>query len=155
MRKISFSHNKVTVYIPNRNYESYFAEAIESVLNQTYTKWELILIIDGYNKNSVAIGKKYASKYKDKIKLYINKKKRGLRYCANLALKKSKGYFFTRLDADDFFAKNAFLNFVKYFEKNKKIELAYSDYYYVDKSSNIIDTHFHVKRYQRLKDTRT
>lgn len=57
MRKISFSHNKVTVYIPNRNYESYFAEAIESVLNQTYTNWELILIIDGYNKNSVAIGK--------------------------------------------------------------------------------------------------
>ena len=145
MRKISFSHNKVTVYIPNRNYESYFAEAIESVLNQTYTNWELILIIDGYNKNSVAIGKKYASKYKDKIKLYINKKKRGLRYCANLALKKSKGYFFTRLDADDFFAKNAFLNFVKYLEKNKKIELAYSDYYYVDKSSNIIDTHFNDK----------
>ena len=65
---------KVTVYIPNHNYESYFKEAIESVINQTYKDWELILIIDGYNKTSIDIGRKYVDEYKNKIKLFINKK---------------------------------------------------------------------------------
>ena len=64
---------KVTVYIPNHNYESYFKEAIESVISQTYKDWELILIIDGYNKASIEIGKKFAHEYKNKIKLFVNK----------------------------------------------------------------------------------
>ena len=86
-------NSKVTVYIPNHNYEFYFKEAIESVINQTYKNWELILIIDGYNKISIEIGKKYVREYKNKIKLFINKNKIGLRGCANLALRKSKGVF--------------------------------------------------------------
>ena len=94
---------KISVYIPNHNYESYFKEAITSVINQTYKNWELFLIIDGYNKKSIEIGKKFVNQYKNKIKLIINKKKIGLRGCANLALKNSTGDFFTRLDADDFF----------------------------------------------------
>jgi CMP-N-acetylneuraminic acid synthetase len=140
-----FLQKKVTVYIPNHNYQSYFEKAIESVLGQTYQNWELILIIDGYNKSLIEIGKKYASQYNSKIKLYINKKKMGLRHCANFALKNSSGFFFTRLDADDFFAKNAFYEFIKFYQNNKKINLIYSDYYYVDKSNNVIDTHFNDK----------
>jgi CMP-N-acetylneuraminic acid synthetase len=132
-------NSKVTVYIPNHNYEFYFKEAIESVINQTYKNWELILIIDGYNKISIEIGKKYVREYKNKIKLFINKNKIGLRGCANLALRKSKGVFFTRLDADDLFVKTAFKDFINFFKINKKINLVYSDYYYVDNYSNVID----------------
>ena len=132
-------NSKVTVYIPNHNYEFYFKEAIESVINQTYKNWELILIIDGYNKKSIEIGKEYAHEYKNKIKLFINKNKIGLRGCANLALRKSKGIFLTRLDADDLFVKTAFKDFINFFKINKKINLAYSDYYYVDSQSKVID----------------
>ena len=82
------SSKKITVYIPNHNYETYFKEAITSVINQTYQNWELFLIIDGYNKKSIEIGKKFVNQFKNKIKLIVNKKKIGLRACANLALKK-------------------------------------------------------------------
>ncbi len=130
---------KITVYIPNHNYDSYFKEAITSVINQTYKNWELFLIIDGYNKKSIEIGQKFVNQYQNKIKLFINKKKIGLRGCANLALKNSTGNFFTRLDADDFFVKTAFNEYIKFFRKNKKIDLAYSDYYYVDNASKVIE----------------
>lgn len=139
------SSKKITVYIPNHNYESYFKEAITSVINQTYQNWELFLIIDGYNKKSIEIGKKFVNQFKNKIKLIVNKKKIGLRACANLALKKSKGDFFTRLDADDFFVKTAFKDYINYFKKNKKINLVYSDYYYVDNYSKIIDKNLNDK----------
>ena len=39
-------NTKVTIYIPNHNYNKYFKEAIESVVHQTYDNWELFLIID-------------------------------------------------------------------------------------------------------------
>lgn len=136
---------KVTVYIPNHNYESYFKEAITSVIDQTYKNWELFLIIDGYNRTSIEIGKKFENQYKDKIKLFVNKKKIGLRRCANLALKKSKGSFFTRLDADDFLANTAFNEYVNFFKKNKKVNLAYSDYYYIDNNSKVIERNINDK----------
>ncbi len=140
---------KVTVYIPNHNYESYFKEAIESVINQTYKDWELILIIDGYNKTSIDIGKKYVDEYQNKIKLFVNKNKIGLRGCANLALRKSKGIFFTRLDADDSFVKTAFKDYINFFKKNKKINFAYSDYYYVDSYSKVIDKNLNDKIFKK------
>ena len=52
-------NTKVTVYIPNNNYNRYFIEAIQSVIDQTYKNWELILIIDGYNVTSVKISNKF------------------------------------------------------------------------------------------------
>jgi len=138
-------NTKVTVYIPNNNYNRYFKEAIQSIIDQTYKNWELLLIIDGYNKTSIKISKNFIKKYKHKIKLFVNKKKRGLRYCSNLALNKSSGSYFTRLDADDFLNENAFLNFVEYLNKNRNIDLVYSDFFYVDKSSEFIDININEK----------
>ena len=60
---------KITVYIPNHNYDIYFKEAITSVINQTYKNWELFLIIDGYNKKSIEIGQKFVNQYQNKIKI--------------------------------------------------------------------------------------
>ena len=67
-------NRKVTVYIPNHNYEKYFSKAIQSVLDQSYENWELILILDGCTDNSVKIAKKYLLKNKSKIRLFVNKK---------------------------------------------------------------------------------
>jgi glycosyltransferase involved in cell wall biosynthesis len=57
----------VSVVIPFFNAEIYLKETIESVLNQDYTDWELILIDDGSSDGSTSIAKEYAEKYLHKI----------------------------------------------------------------------------------------
>ena len=64
-----------SIIIPTYNRANFITHAIDSVLNQTYKNWELFLIIDGYNKNSIEICKKFVNQYQNKIKLFINKKK--------------------------------------------------------------------------------
>jgi len=138
-------NSKVTVYIPNHKYGKYFREAIESVINQTYKNWELFLIIDGYNKSSIKIARYYKRRYKKKISIFVNNKNIGLRGCCNLALKNSSGNYIIRLDADDFLNKDALLIFVNFLNENKKIDLVFSDYYYVDEQGKTIDVNIHDK----------
>lgn len=135
---------KITVYIPNHNYNLYFKKSIESVLCQTYKNFELFLILDGSDKLARKIADYYQKK-DQRIKIFINKKKMGLRYSANLAINNSKGSYITRLDADDFFSTKALKIFVNFLKSNKNIDLVYSDFYYVDKNGNIIDTHSNEK----------
>ena len=57
----------VTVYMPNHNYEEYISQSIESVINQSYLKWELIIILDGVVDESKKIATKYAKLYPKKM----------------------------------------------------------------------------------------
>ena len=63
---------KITVYMPNYNYGRYIDKAIQSVLNQTFKDWELLVIDDGSTDNSLEIINKY-KKY-NKIKIIKQKK---------------------------------------------------------------------------------
>ena len=138
-------NRKVTVYIPNHNYEKYFSKAIQSVLDQSYENWELILILDGCTDNSVKIAKKYLLKNKSKIRLFVNKKNKGLQFCCNQALKHASGEYILRLDADDFLNENALLLMSRLLDKNKKLNLVFSDYFYVDEKDKILDVNTHTK----------
>ena len=60
---------KISIITTSYNYEEYIKETIESVLAQSYTNWEMIIIDDGSKDNSVNIIKKYCQKDK-RIKLY-------------------------------------------------------------------------------------
>lgn len=85
------------------NGEKYLAEAIDSVLNQTYEKWELLLADDGSNDKSTEIAKSYEKKYPEKIKYlqhegHVNK---GMSASRNLGIKNAKGKYIALLDSDD------------------------------------------------------
>ena len=67
---------KISIVMASYNYASIIGEAIESVINQTYKDWELIIVDDGSADNSVEVIKKYLSD--NRIKLYINEKNLGL-----------------------------------------------------------------------------
>ena len=62
---------KISILMPSYNYASYIREAIESVIKQTYTNWELIIIDDASTDSSLGIIKEYLRKY-PRIKLVIN-----------------------------------------------------------------------------------
>ncbi len=135
MKKSSLNYELVTVYITNYNYGLYLEKAIESVLEQTYTNFELIIIDDGSTDDSKSIIDKYLEHPKIRI---IYQSNRGLIASNNVAIKASKGVFIMRLDADDFLDKNSLLLMVNTINEDNTIGMVFPDYYYVDKNGNVI-----------------
>ena len=90
----------VSIIMPNYNGEKFIAETIESVLNQTYTNWELLITDDCSTDNSVNIINSYADK-DGRIKLLKNEKNSGAAQARNVALKEAKGKWIAFLDSDD------------------------------------------------------
>ncbi len=93
----------VAVIMPFLNGEKFIAESINSVLNQTYHHWQLMLVDDGSTDQSTQIALKYAEQYPDKI-YYLEHPDRqnlGLGLSRNLGIRQSQGEYITFLDADD------------------------------------------------------
>jgi glycosyltransferase involved in cell wall biosynthesis len=95
----------VTVITCFYNEEAYLAEAVNSVLAQNYTHWELLLVDDGSTDNSTAIAKNYASANPEKI-FYLSHdshENKGLSASRNLGINHAKGSMLCFLDADDIY----------------------------------------------------
>lgn len=90
----------ISIIVPVYNVEKYLSQCIKSVLNQSYTNWELILIDDGSPDNSPEICDYYAAHNK-KIKV-IHKKNGGLSSARNVGIDTAKGSYITFLDSDDY-----------------------------------------------------
>ncbi len=125
----------ITVYITNYNYGKYIKKAINSVLNQTFKDYELIIIDDGSIDKSVKIIKEFQNKKKIKI---IFQKNKGLVVSNNLALRLSKAKYIMRLDSDDWLDPHALEIMSNILERDKKISLIFPDYYEVDKNGKIL-----------------
>ncbi|MBE5969042.1 MAG: glycosyltransferase [Lachnospiraceae bacterium] len=95
----------VSVIIDNYNYGRYIGQAIESVLNQTYTDFEIIVVDGASNDDSKEVIEKYVSKYPEKIRAFYREKS-GQAGSFNLGYKESKGDIICFLDADDYFYEN-------------------------------------------------
>ena len=125
----------VTVYITNYNYGKYLKQSIESVLNQSFQDFELIIIDDGSTDDSKAIIESYENNSKIKI-VYQNNK--GLTISNNVALKLSQADFILRLDSDDYFHKDALRNLLTGFHSDE-IGMVFGDWYEVDQLGDIIE----------------
>ena len=125
----------VTVYITNYNYANYVEQAIESVLKQTYQFFELIIIDDGSTDDSRKIISRYAGQ--DRVRIIFQENK-GLNVSNNIAVHASNSDYIVRLDADDYFDENALLVMVNAISQSNDLALVFSDYYYVDKSGEVI-----------------
>ena len=79
------------------NCEDTLAEAIDCILNQTVSDWELILCDDGSTDGTYDVAKRYRMEYPDHIRLLRNKKNRGLNYTLNRCLKVSRGKYIARM----------------------------------------------------------
>lgn len=124
----------VSVYIVSRNYGSYLSESIESVLTQTFRRWELILIDDGSEDDSIEVMKLYASD--PRIRIY-SAGGIGLPAVCNLAIRESRGKYLIRLDADDFLDENALLVLVNAMDANDDLAFVFPDYYLINENGLI------------------
>ena len=132
----------VTVYILNHNYKDYLDEAISSVLNQTYSNLDIIIIDNGSSDNSREILDKYRDSKKN-IRI-IEQDNVGLVAANNIAIEKAKGKYIIRLDADDYFHPDAISILVKTLEDSPKAVLAFPDYFEISITGSIL------KRIQRF-----
>lgn len=130
----------VSVIMPVYNAGDFLMEAIESILNQTYHNFELIIIDDCSTDNSLSIINSYKSKYPEKIKVVKTKKNLncGGDRCANKGLKYAKGKYVARMDADDIAHPKRLEKQVAFLEKNPSIFLVGSDAYLIDKNGKVI-----------------
>lgn len=90
----------ISIIIPVFNAENYLKKSIESIINQTYPAWELILVDNGSEDNSFCICREYA-KQDERIEVLHQYQNRGVSEARNLGLEKACGKYLTFLDADD------------------------------------------------------
>lgn len=96
---MSKQNPEISVVMSVYNSEKYLAEAIESILNQTFTNFEFIIINDGSTDSSLGIIESYKAK-DDRIEL-ISRQNKGLPASLNEGIAIAKGKYIARMDADD------------------------------------------------------
>lgn len=112
----------VSVIMSVYNSEKYLNKAIESILKQTYTNLEFIIINDGSTDSSLKIIRKYLN-IDNRIKLIDNIENKGLIYSLNKGIELSKGKYIARMDADDISSKHRIKEQVEFMESNRDIIL--------------------------------
>jgi len=107
---------KVSIILPNYNSSKTIIVTINSILQQTYKNWEIVIIDDCSDKKT----KNILSKYKKikKIKISYLKKNKGAAYCRNLAIKRSKSDYIAFIDSDDLWEKNKLKLQINFMQKN-------------------------------------
>lgn len=122
-------NTQITVYITCFNYAAYVAQAIESVLHQTFQDFELVIIDDGSTDGSRSVIEQYRDHAKIRLIFQQNK---GLNATNNVAIQKAQGKYIVRLDADDYFEPEALGVMHAILESDNQLGLVFPDYYYVD-----------------------
>ena len=124
-----------SVLIANYNNGKYLKDAIESVRQQTYTNWEIILVDDASTDNSQELYKELEKD--DRIHIYCNEQNQGCGYtkrrCAELASGELCGF----LDPDDALTENALEVMIPLHLSNEKVSLISSRFFYCDEMLNV------------------
>lgn len=124
-------NKKVSIIMGIYNCENTIKMAIDSILNQTYENWELIMCDDGSNDKTYEIAKKYEL-MDDRIKLLKNERNKGLAHSLNRCIKESCGEYIARHDADDYSEKNRLEVEVQFLDNNKQYGFVSSGVYLFD-----------------------
>lgn len=126
---LEFDYNPlISIVVPVYNVDAdILEECIDSVLNQTYTNFELCLADDCSSKEETKKCLKEYEKKDKRIKVVYRKKNGHISEASNSAIKIAKGEFIGLLDNDDMLASNALYEVVKVLNSNKDIDMIYSD----------------------------
>ena len=121
----------VSIIMPSWNTGHFIAESIESVINQSYSKWELIIVDDCSNDNTDEI----VSSFEDDRIIYLkNAVNSGAAITRNKALKSAKGEWIAFLDSDDLWTSDKLEKMVNFMSKNNYL-FAYHEYIKIDENS--------------------
>ncbi len=124
----------ISVIIPSYNHEKYIKTAIESVLNQSYSDLELIIIDDGSKDNS----KEIINTYTDTRIRTIFQENRGAHAAINKGMQIAKGEFFTILNSDDFYSPKRLEKCLRIFDSKPEIDFISTWINIIDNNDKIL-----------------
>lgn len=131
----------VTIGLPFYNAEKYLALAIESVLQQTYTDWELLLLDDGSTDNSLSIAQSYAQK-DSRIKVISDGKNKNLATRLNELPSLAQGLYLARMDADDIMHPARIKRQLAVLETHPEIDVLGTNAYIINDENAVIGTRY-------------
>lgn len=127
---------KITVAIPIYNAGEYLDYAIRSVLNQTFTDFELLLINDGSTDSSLEIMNKYIDD--NRVQIINDGENKGLVYRLNQSIDLATGEYYARMDADDIMFPNRLEVQVEFLESNIDVDVIGASAISIDSKNTII-----------------
>ncbi|PVX25775.1 MAG: glycosyl transferase, partial [Candidatus Bathyarchaeum sp.] len=133
------SNPRIDVIMSVYNGETYLREAIESILNQTYTNFRFIIVDDCSNDGSFDIINSFTD---ERIVVIKNKKRSGLTRNLNKALRASDAEYVARQDADDASLSNRFKTQIDFFEKHPEVDLLGTGVYLINEKGDLIGERF-------------
>ncbi|MCO6501338.1 MAG: glycosyltransferase [Vicingus serpentipes] len=132
------SKDLVSVIIPVYNAEDFIEETVQSVLQQTYNKLELIIVNDGSTDSTPGILERL-KKSDDRIKI-ISKYNSGVCDARNKGIEESKGWFLIFLDADDLWSDTFLQNCISLFNSDETIKAIYTKGQLINSKSERLDS---------------
>ncbi|MBF4464815.1 glycosyltransferase family 2 protein [Flavobacterium sp. LC2016-12] len=127
----------VSIITPTYNAEKFIRATIESVQNQTYQNWEMILVDDASTDETVKIIQDFAEK-DSRIKLFKLEKNSGNGFARNIALEKAVGKYIAYLDADDLWFPNKLEKQIQFLKENN-LHFTFSFYDCIDEEGNSLN----------------
>ena len=125
----------VSIIIPVYNAEEYLKEAIDSIINQSYKKIEIIIVNDGSEDNTDDVINSYAD---HRITILNNDRNKGICYSLNRGIKYSSGVYIARMDGDDISTNNRIYEQVNFLENNKEYDIVFCRAKRLTRNSNVI-----------------
>lgn len=124
----------VSIITPTYNCAHFIAETINSVLAQTYSDWEMIIVDDCSSDNTKEIVEQYL-KDDDRVQYYCLPKNSGAAEARNEALRRAKGKWIAFLDSDDLWTPDKLEKQIQFMESNA-YDFSYTQYEEIDKEDN-------------------
>lgn len=131
---------KISVIVPIYNVEEYLEECLDSVIAQTFSDWEMILVDDGSTDSSGEIAEKYAQQY-DNV-FVIHQVNGGLSAARNTGLDIAKGEYIYFLDSDDYILDNTLQIAYETAEKNSAELVIFNGIDFYKDKEDICEVHF-------------
>ncbi len=128
---------KVSILIPAYNTGQFIARTIESVLNQSFRDFELIIVDDVSTDDTYAVCEQYARK-DERIKLYKNEKNLGMMPNWVYGVGLCKGQYWGKLDCDDIWAPEMLAECVRILDNHEEVGLVATRYVNMDEHSNLL-----------------
>lgn len=125
----------VSIIVPVYNAENYIVETMDSVLAQTYTDWELVLVLNGCTDSSEAVVKRYKEEHLEKnILVIVDSENKGAAMARNRGVNEASGRYIAYVDADDIWMKEKLEHQMKFMQE-KDAAFVCSGYEFADENA--------------------
>ena len=127
----------ISVIMSVYNGEKYLKESLESILRQTFTDFEFLIIDDSSTDKTSQILQRYQNKDK-RVRVFTNQENLGLTKSLNILLRKTRGKYIARMDADDISLPDRLLKQYLFLEDHKNIFLVGTGVYNIDEEGSVL-----------------